>query len=218
MKHCNHCDVKIETNQTTCPLCGAALEGQGGEEVYPVVVTHQKYHFIKRLLLFLSVASAAVCVLINFLTTPDFWWWMIVVTVMVYAWSVVLHTRRRGGNIGGKILMQVVCGSVLAVLLDMEIGWQGWSANYVLPAIFSIGIVVIVIWVLCNRTNWASYVLYQVTLAILGFIPLVLYFLEVSQVFLFSAIPAVMAFLSFLILAFFGDRTIKNEFRRRLRF
>lgn len=219
MKRCTACDVTVATPATACPLCGTPLVGEGaGAAAYPPASGRKGYHFAKRLLLFLSVMTAVVCVVVNILATPNFWWCLFVVTALAYLWAVIPHALRRGGNGGGKALMQVVCGSALAVVLDWEIGWRGWSINFAVPILFCAGIIAVMILIACNRTNWAGYVLYQVVLAVLGFVPPILYFTGVSTAMIPALIPGFLALSSLVGLAVFGDRSIKSEFRRRLHF
>lgn len=220
MKHCKACHVNILTPDVLCPLCKGPLVAMEGAEIeaYPPTVVRRKYNFVKRLLLFLTVIMAILCVAVNLLVTNDFWWWPIALTVMVSTWIVVPHVMRHGGNAGGKALMCVFIATVAVLLIDFQTGWRGWSVSYVLPVILCGGIVCIVILILCNRTNWAGYVIYQFTLGIFGFVPLVLYFTHVSSSLVAAIIPAAFAVLTLAGLLLFGDRTIKNEFKRRLRF
>lgn len=217
MKRCEQCGVQVNGPGKLCPLCGAPLSGEGGGgAVYPAVGFGRGYHFAKRLLLFLSIMAVIVCAVVNLATMPNFWWWAIVATALAYAWAVGSHSLRRGGNGGGRVLVQVVAAAALVLLLDFETGWRGWSVDFVLPAICGVGIAAILVLILCNLTNWAQYVLYQVVLALLGFVPIALYFFKISRVFWAASIPAVMALASLVALFLFGDRSIKNEFVRRL--
>ena len=139
MKHCRACDVDVATPAVLCPLCGTPLAGLADAAVYPPAGSRKEYNFVKRLLLLLSVVGAAVCIVVNLLVMPSFWWWTIVVTALVYAWAVVPHAMRRGGNAAGKVLMQVVAGSALAVLVDFETGYRGWGVSFVVPAFICAG-------------------------------------------------------------------------------
>ena len=142
MKHCRACDVDVATPAVLCPLCGTPLAGLADADcaaVYPPAGSRKEYNFVKRLLLLLSVVGAAVCIVVNLLVMPSFWWWTIVVTALVYAWAVVPHAMRRGGNAAGKVLMQVVAGSALAVLVDFETGYRGWGVSFVVPAFICAG-------------------------------------------------------------------------------
>lgn len=220
MKQCNACKVTIATPELLCPLCKGPLLPDNQGDCAPAYPTYRtpNYSFVKRLLLLLSVVGVSVCAFINIFFTHGIWWWLLAATGVVYAWAVVLHAMRRGANGGGIILMQVVCACALSMLIDLETGWNGWSVTYLLPGIFCAGIIAIVVLIVCNRSNWAGYVLYQATLALCGFIPLALFFTGVSRSFWFALSPALLAAVSLLGLFLFGDRSIKNEFKRRFRF
>lgn len=220
MKYCKACGAAIATPAGRCPLCGGALEGDGAgcAPAYPPQRDAKGYHFVRRLLGFCSALACVVCAAANWLFTPGVWWCLYVVTALGYLWLSVPHMARRGGNGGGKALMQVVCLSALAVLLDLEIGWQGWSVDFVLPVICCGGIAAVLVMILANRTNWAGYVLYQLVLTVIGFVPAVLYAAGLARFLPGALAPAGLAAASLLGLFIFGDRSIKSEFKRRLRF
>lgn len=136
---------------------------------------------------------------------------------LIYAWATVPHFLRKGGNYAGKIFTQVICSSGLVVTLDLLLGWQKWSVNYVVPVLLCVGISAVSLVVMLNATNWARYVMYQVLLGFFGFIPLVLYFAGISQNEVFALITTGFAVAVLVATFVFGDKTIKNEFKRRLR-
>ncbi len=219
MKHCDSCNIQIATPAVCCPLCGAALVGLNeSEDVYPSGIPFKKRGRVRRLLLLFSFLCTLICFVINRFVTPDFWWWAIVATAFCYAWVVIPHTLRRGGNSAGKILMQVVAGSLLVVAVDLETGYHGWAVSYAVPAFICTGIIAVVVLVLINRTNWARYVLYQAVLALFGLAMPVLYFTGIAENAASAFTPGVFSLASIAGLFLFGDRSIKNEFRRRLHF
>ena len=55
MKHCNKCDVDINTNEKYCPLCQAKLEGKNSS-VYPVLKS-KAIDVILKIILFISLVS-----------------------------------------------------------------------------------------------------------------------------------------------------------------
>lgn len=218
---CKACQVDIVTPAAVCPLCGGPLEEDGKETApaYPEFVEKRKrYYFLRRMLLFFSVLIALVSVTANLLFTPHFWWFIFVFTGLIYVWAAIPHIFRKGGNLGGKVLVQVACASFLLVLLDWETSWRGWSVSFALPIVFSAGIVGVTVIIVANRTNWARYVMYQALLALLGFVPPILYLIGVANQLWAAFIPALLAGVNLAMLAAFGDRNIKNEFRRRFHF
>lgn len=220
MKHCNSCKIDISTPAVCCPLCGAPLEGTVSDDmrVYPPTATLKTRGFIRKLLLLLSFLCTLSCFAINLFVTPTFWWWTIVASALCYAWIVIPHAMRRGGNSAGKVLMQVVAGSLLTFVVDFEIGYEGWAVSYAIPALICTGIIAVVVLVLINRTNWAGYVLYQVVLALFGLAMPILYFAGFAQNAVCAFTPSIFALASIGSLVIFGDRSIKNEFKRRLHF
>ena len=223
MKYCNDCKACVRDALTVCPLCAAPLTQMANTDetpcAYPPAMLHRRgYSLAKRILAFLSVIAGIVSIAANILVPAHFWWALIVITGIAYAWVVIPHAMRRGGNLAGKVFTQVVFGSALVVLVDFELGWRAWSVSYVVPMILCVGITAVAVIILCNSTNWAGYVLYQVMLALFGFVPLVLVFIGLSHSFLFALITAVFALTALSGTIIFGDKSIKNEFKRRLRF
>lgn len=217
MKYCEACHVKIATPATFCPLCGTLVLGEGtAQRAYPIRFSQHSYYFVLRLLLFCSLLCVAICAAINFLAGHQFWWWLVVATGLLWLWAITTHNLRRGTNAGGRVLMQVVATGVLGILLDAEFGYRGWSVTYVLPAVCGAGIVAIVLLVLFNLTNWSQYVLYQLALGVLGFVPLALALAGFATRLWPSVAVGLAAFACLLMLALFGDSSVKNELVRRL--
>ena len=191
---CKACNVEIITPAAVCPLCGGPLDGTGEKltPAYPEFVEKRKHYYIlRRILLFFSIAAALVSLTANLLFTPHIWWFVFVFTGLLYVWAAIPHIFRKGGNLGGKVLV---------------------------PIVFSAGILGVMVVIVANRTNWARYVMYQALLALLGFVPPVLYLIGAANQLWAAFIPALLAGINLAMLAAFGDRNIKNEFRRRFHF
>lgn len=222
MKKCDSCHISINTENTTCPLCGTGLTAQEEtaystpDNCYPNFNKElATYNFVVRLLLFVSLLGCGVSVLINLLTNTSFLWCLIVVAAVVYAWLVVPALLRQGFNFGLQSLLQAFSASALCIALDFIIGYSGWSFTYVVPSIITLCIISVDLLSLFYRTRYSQYVLYQIIVGILGFVPLVLYLTGVANVFILAIIPACLGLASVLACLVFGDKTVKNEFKRR---
>lgn len=222
MKKCETCQISIDTKSSTCPLCGTGLTAQD-EVAYATPANRYPnfnkelatYNFLVRLLLFVSLLGCGVSVLINLLTNTKFLWCLIVVAAVVYAWLVVPSLLRQGFNFGLQALLQSFFAIALCIALDFIIGYSGWSFTYVVPSIITLCIVSVDLLSLFYRTKYSQYVLYQIIVGILGFVPLVLYLTGVANVFILAVIPACLGLASVLACLIFGDKTVKNEFKRR---
>ena len=78
-------------------------------------------------------------------------------------------------------------------LVDFETGYRGWGVSFVVPAFICAGIVAVVVLVMCNRTNWAGYVLYQAVLAVFGLAMPVLYFTGLAHSLVGAVVPSILA-------------------------
>lgn len=222
MKTCNKCNVQVKDPSPICPLCKSVLSENDGPEThiaFPAVgIDSKKYHFLKRLFLFLSIVVAASSLIVNFLIYDGFLWSIITVVGIIYLWAVISHSVANHINIASKIFVQALCGSLFIVLVDYIIGYQGWSVNYVIPSIFAVADISVIVIILVNRMDWRSYLLYQFVIALLGFFPLILYLLVSAGSPLFIIIATSVSALSLIGTAVFGDKTVKSELKRRLHF
>lgn len=222
MKKCETCHISIDTKKSTCPLCGTGLTTQEKpaystpKNRYPDFNKElATYNFLVRLLLFVSLLGCGVSVLINLLTNTSFLWCLIVVAAVAYAWLVVPSLLRDGFNFGLQALLQAFFAIALCIALDFIIGYSGWSFTYVVPSIITLCIISVDLLSLFYRTKYSQYVLYQIIVGILGFVPLILYLTNVTHVFILAIIPACLGLASVLACLIFGDKTVKNEFKRR---
>ncbi|MDL2327807.1 DUF6320 domain-containing protein [Ruminococcaceae bacterium OttesenSCG-928-A11] len=213
----------MQTAAEFCPLCGTALHSAQPntplpmpQNTYPDLSgAAAKYNLMFRLLLFFTLLGAGISVLVNWLVTPSFLWCLIVVAALAYLWLTVPPYLRRGVNYAKRIMYQALFTSALAVALDFIIGYRGWSVSYVIPSLLDAAIAAVWLMVVFNRTNWAQYIFYQMVIGTFGLVPLVLYLLGFAQNLPMVLVTAGLALASLLISLVFGDKTLKNDFRRR---
>lgn len=218
MKRCDECKINIKDNAVLCPLCHKELtnlDGKIEDEIYPELLKIPPYNFMMRLLIFLSIITAAGSVVINILTDVNIIWSFSIISAITYFWATIKTLLRKNTNVAFKIFVQTLFTSVLCVIIDAQSGKFTWSFSYAIPSIFTIGSLIIFVIIIINRTNWANYVIYQCLIAVFGFIPLIFYWLNISNDFTVSAVSVGVSFISLLAAVVFGDRTIKNEFKRR---
>lgn len=225
MKACNECHVHARVEGQFCPLCGATLAEAAApgyslpQNQYPDLsgIT-ARYHFIWRLLVFLSLLGSALSVLINLLVPTGFLWCLIVIAAVGYLWLSIPPLLRRGVNYAKRIVAQVFFTSLLVVAFDFIIGYQGWSVSYVVPGLLSAGIMAVGLMMVFNRTSRPQYIFYQFLMGLFGLVPLVLYLLGFAHNLVMVLITFGLGLSSVLITLVFGDRSLKNDFRRRFHF
>lgn len=222
MKTCRRCNVKVLDNTNNCPLCKTVLsdfDGSTSESIYPGVdVNVRKYNLITRIFLFLSIVAGTAAVITNYATYNGILWSVPTVAAILYCWAAIIYSIKNHINVASKILLQAVFGSVLAVIIDFVIGYSGWAVNYVVPNLFSAANIAVLIIIIVNRVNWHDYVMYQMSIAFLGFIPIVLFVFGIIDKPLITIIATAISALTLLTAFIFGDKEVKSELKRRFHF
>lgn len=222
MKFCKRCKVKIHGDNNVCPLCRTILTTYGNnqlEKVYPVIeVNLHKYNIIKRTFLFISILVAAATAITNYMTYTGVIWSAITISAIIYFWIIMAYSIKHNRNIASQILVQVICISILTVIMDYAIGYRGWSVNYVIPEIIMLANISVLVIIIVNRMYWHTYVINQIVIAILGLIPGVLYLCNLTEVPLPTVAATATSFSVLVGMTIFGDKTIKSELKRRFHF
>lgn len=155
MKRCERCNVNVNTEFDTCPLCFRELtdvEGKKSRDLYKQKVDKPKNkhrELMIKIFLFLSLIATVACLLVNLLTKVLPLWSLLVVQVIIYCWILVCHTILSDRGILGKILLQVI--SIFGLLWTCEWIAEGgkWMIDYVCP---SIAIVISVVMFILAQT------------------------------------------------------------------
>ncbi|MFA9377632.1 MAG: DUF6320 domain-containing protein [Lachnotalea sp.] len=219
MKRCNNCNVEIIEEISVCPLCQHGLETISQEKkraMYPnIEFDNHKFILIIRLFIFISIILSFGLVTINIATYSGVWWSLIAIGAIVYFWITVRYSIQNNTNYAAKILVQTIAGMGFSLLIDIVIGYQGWSINYVIPAIILIAYVAVVILMIVNFMNWQSYILFQITLVTFSIILMGLYLLHIITEPILSFVTVGITLVILVGTIVFGDKKAKTELIRR---
>ena len=102
----------------------------------------------------------------------------------------------------------LVC--LISIFWDVYIGFDGWSLDYVLPSLcITYGIFVLLLrfinYFAFRQNN--TYIYFNICL---GFVPLILLFLDIVKVDLLADLSAIIAFINLIILIIFDWSDLKN--------
>ena len=217
MAKCRNCNLEVLDETDTCPLCKSILiPGDPLENMYPdVKVRMRKMKLITNLYLFCAICLELLLIGINIFTTSQIWWSMITGLILLYFYLVLRYAVLGTAGYRSKIFVLVLIAGLSCIVIDMVIGYQGWSINYVLP----FGIILVDIIILCCmffiRRNWQSYMMFQIMMMICSIIPIMLYLFEMEKHFFLSFLPFIVSTLMFVGTLIIGDRRARNELRRR---
>lgn len=140
MKHCDKCNVNVNSTLDYCPLCFNQITGNNDEpNLYGITKDKPKEiiksHTTRKVFILLSLAVMIICGAINYLTKTPFWSGIVGLSI-IYLWIFIRHTIMSNRGVFEKIFLQVL--GILAVLLMTNyVSGGGWFLDYVLPALLS---------------------------------------------------------------------------------
>ncbi len=224
MKKCSNCGVSVYSTNKKCPLCQRPLskEDTTAEKtwypLYSVAEARQPNRFVSRLTAFIAIVIISICAFTNFFATPDTWWCLNVITCVLYGWLLIRHTFLSKVHLGQKIIVQVLGLTGMLLILNMLEGGSRWSVNYIFPFLIIGATFLITLIVVVKKMLWKEFVGFIIALILLGFLPLLLYVIGVSQILWAAATSELYAFLTFSGMIIFSDKGFKNEMLRRFHF
>ncbi|MDQ0174928.1 DUF6320 domain-containing protein [Bacillus chungangensis] len=224
MSKCNQCGVILEhINGQQCPLCYETIGGnpQSSRNAwypsYEVKKTKPSKNLLFHLSLFLSIAVISICLFFNLIINAGNLWFLYVVGPVLYLFLLLNSTIFSKKHIANKILLQVVGMSSMLFLIDMLCGFHKWSVNIVIPILVIAATLLITVIIGIKKIRWYEYVKYIMVMIFLGFIPIILYLIGISNSIWASAITALYALLTLTGMFLFSAK-FKNEFVRIFHF
>ena len=220
MKRCKTCQVTILDFTTVCPLCHSVLEiRETGEErpgMYPDVKdAARRLNFVVKLYTFLAIIIEGGLIAINYAFYSGLWWSAISGVAILYFYMTLRYSIQKNSSYLRIILTQVFAAVVLAIAVDIIVGYRGWSVNYVAPAAILLMDLAVLILMLVNVANWQSYILLQIMTVLLSGVMLILWRAGVVDRPVVTVAASAVSAVMFVGTIIFGDRRAKNELKRR---
>lgn len=225
MSYCPDCKISVTTHPVRCPLCQKALTQSGCSDdagAYPAfepMKQRRKMFFKAVSILALTLITASVAY--NLMTWHGDVWCVVFSTCVLYAWGPGLLTFNRRVHLGWKLTAHAVAIPLLLVVINVfasseaMVNRVSWAVSYTMPAIF-IGFIITINYIIIRwRQKRRDYLLYQLALCVIGFIPLVLVLSGVAQPVFPSIAAAGCSFLTLIWLILYQKKMIRSELARK---
>lgn len=234
MPYCVHCGVKLGQGEGRCPLCHtvsvdpAAASPAKAEKAYPTHTPEQilqrSKHYFLLLFAFLLLIPALFCLLIDFLIGGAITWSLYAFTALVLLYVMIaipIFVNRHKAYFA--VISTYVC-LMLYLKMTETISHSGnWFGPIVLPCATLFTVLILLIIFLYQRKILGKFTLIGALLIIISLISLatdLLISASYSRLTLlwshFVAAPCL--FLAILIFFINGNRSIREEIRRRVHF
>ena len=216
MKYCIKCKVNVRSDSKRCPLCQRPMSGGTDEQLYPQITSvYEEFEALFKSMLFLTAAVAIASVAANALLPSKVFWALRVILGLASFWVFLLLVINKKHNIAKRITNQVMFVTVGSVVWDFITGWKGWSLDYVFPIVCVIAVASKFILAKVMSLNARDYVVSLIADAFFGILPLVFYFLKLTNVVFPSIIGSALSLLSLVSIVIYQWSTIRLEFSKR---
>lgn len=216
MQQCGKCRITVDGDKDRCPLCQGELTGEPEPEMYPKIKESRfESDFLLKLIAFISISAAAVCVGTDFIISGGITWSLICIGGIVCAWlttSVGITYRRR---ILKNITWELILITSLSVIWDKFTGWHGWSVDFVLPCASICAVISIFIIAKVLKMKSGEYLLYLIIGGFYGFLPLICFIAGLTKITYPTVICTCLSFIFMAALFLFRGKTTKDEMERR---
>ncbi|MEG0614511.1 MAG: DUF6320 domain-containing protein [Oscillospiraceae bacterium] len=220
MKFCRSCKLSIENNLDRCPLCGNITDKTDDKfnDDYPIVKKSFISQIINRAILFLTIAVSIVTIFINLTVSTQYPWSVVAIVGVIYLGITTKFIIEKSHNYGLLSLFHVLLSCAIVAAVDSVFGFAGWSVDYVIPFIIISGSLSISIVSIIKPFKYKEYIVYLLIIAVLGIVPLILYFSGIAKVFWTNAVCVIYSACVVLAMFIFTRRRLNAELKRRLHF
>ena len=226
MRHCDKCNVDVESALKNCPLCGAYLQNDDGEKTKNIYAYREvsdrarSRRLVLKLLLFASLIAGVVCLIVDIVSNGKLLWAMHLVVALVGFWLAI------GWPIFGHVPIrkQLVTDMVVAVLLVFytlafdDIHDKSWGFQLGMPIVLMSTMGLYVLMMIIDNKRWRQYAMTATPIAFFSIIMIFVslgVFKSPSWAWYVTTGIAVIMWISFFI---FGKRGYIQELKMKLHF
>lgn len=181
--------------------------------LYPKIRNVKKSHLLIDGLVIGSIIMELILILINYLVNDKIHWSLLCGVGIVYIWITAIYAIYKNINIASHVFLQMICTSIIVVVVDWMIGFKGWSLHIGIPIITMIANVTMFVLTIVARKRYGKYIVFHTLIFLFSFIPLC--FPEAIHR-LFIIISVSIAVISFVITTILCGRDMVAETKRRL--
>ncbi len=225
MSYCPDCKISTASDLVRCPLCqselpdcACSLETSAYPGFEPVKLRRR---MLMKAVSLLALTLIAASVFLNIITWREDVWCVVFSACVLYAWGPGLLTFNKRVHLGWKLTAHAVAIPLLLVVINVfsssavTVSRVSWAVSYTMPAIF-IGFIITINFIIIRwKQKRRDYLLYQLSLCVIGFIPLILVLSGVAQPVFPSIAAAGCSFATIIWLILYQKKMIRSEFARK---
>jgi hypothetical protein len=222
LKYCNRCNIIVENDLNNCPLCNQYLLKKDNKIIKDFPIQKRNENDLNKkiinLLVFLFLLMIGTNIVLNLAFSFKFIWAPYSIVILFYIYLMIRGSLITYKNIGSIVVINVYMLSIIGFILDMILGFRGWSIDYLMPILILAGTISLIIFLFIKPKMFLNYFIYVLTITFFGIIELVLLLSGIIKYKVISIIAVFISIMSIIGLFMFGDEAARNEFIKRFHF
>lgn len=216
MKYCPKCKVSLNDENEECILCNGKVKKEEVDSVFPYVPNiYKQYNTFFRVLVLIALICSCICVFFNVILPFETKWSIFVILGFICLFVLLKISITKRYNLPKRLVTQVIIISLLSLLWDYLTGWHLWSTTYVIPIICSVTSIDMVIVAKVLKLYIEDYIIYSISIAILGLVPIIFILCNLTTTIYLSYICIFLNLLSFVLLIVLKWDDVLRELKRR---
>ena len=213
MKHCDKCDIDINTNEKVCPICQAKIKGESNS-VYPKL-KNQTVDIVLKFIAFFSLVAVFISGYIDYIVNNKLTFSLFVMLGVLSFYIVVRYIFKSIH----KNLLNVFYNIMMIVIILLFI-WYGITktnelVSIVIPIIIIIDLLLSTLLILILRKNYIRKYIHVILMNVLfTFIPVLLVFFKFTTNLLTIHISFIFAVITVFYLIVFDFNSLKEEIHK----
>lgn len=225
MKHCDKCNIDVESNLNNCPLCGAYLKADEGirtenRHAYPDVKYRARSRRIFfKLFVFASIIAGLVCLVVDYAVNKKITWSLHLVVALLGYWV----TLGRSMFFRLPLRRQLVADFVVAVLIVFYAehfagSTNHWAFHLGMPIAFMAVFGAFLVMCVLDNRHWRLYAMSVTPICVISVIPIIvsiIVFKDINWAWYIATGMGISTIISFVL---FGKQGYVTELKKRLHF
>jgi hypothetical protein len=213
MKHCDKCDIDINTNEKVCPICQAKIKGESNS-VYPKL-KNQTVDIVLKFIAFFSLVAVFISGYIDYIVNNKLTFSLFVMLGVLSFYIVVRYIFKSIH----KNLLNVFYNIMMIVIILLFI-WYGITktnelVSIVIPIIIIIDLLLSTLLAVILRKNYIRKYIHVILMNVLfTFIPVLLVFFKFTTNLLTIHISFIFAVITVFYLIVFDFNSLKEEINK----
>ncbi len=223
MQYCEKCKVSISTKTNICPLCHNRIKIDEKAKITYLDYEPLKDKYTKTAIIISSIAPFLIVasLVLNLFVFKSSYWSVIAIAGIIYFWLLGLLTFNKRINMPVKLIAHVITISLILIIINMFASKElvikniTWAISYAIPLVIFTFTAFINFIMFTTKQRLKDFLLYQLVLCLLGFIPLIILMWGIAKPLYPSILTAFYSYSTILYLIVYSKNIIKEEFKKR---